>query len=56
MEVCILVKDGIANQEIASRLFISPHTTKNHIKSIHKKLDVNTRAQLVAFLNQSPLE
>ena len=56
MEVCILVKDGIANQEISSRLFISPHTTKNHIKSIHKKLDVNTRAQLVAFLNQSPLE
>lgn len=52
MEVCILVKDGIADQEIASRLFISSHTVKNHVKSIHKKLNVNTRPQLVAFLNK----
>ena len=52
MEVCILVKDGIADQEISSRLFISSHTVKNHAKSIHKKLKVNTRPQLVALLNQ----
>ncbi|MBT6717746.1 MAG: helix-turn-helix transcriptional regulator [Nitrospina sp.] len=56
MEVCILVKDGIADQEISSRLFISPHTVKNHAKSIHKKLEVNTRPQLVALLNQEPSE
>lgn len=52
MEICILVKDGIADQEIASRLFISLHTVKNHVKNIHKKLNVNTRAQLVALLNR----
>jgi DNA-binding CsgD family transcriptional regulator len=51
MEICILVKDGIADQEVASRLFISLHTVKNHVKSIHKKLEVNTRPQLVAILN-----
>jgi DNA-binding CsgD family transcriptional regulator/PAS domain-containing protein len=53
MEICTLVKDGIDDQDVASRLFISLHTAKNHIKSIHKKLKVNTRPQLVALLNQS---
>jgi DNA-binding CsgD family transcriptional regulator len=52
MEICTLVKDGIDDQDIASRLFISLHTVKNHLKSIHKKLDVHTRPQLVALLNQ----
>jgi DNA-binding CsgD family transcriptional regulator len=52
MEICILVKSGIDNQNITDRLFISLHTVKNHIKSIHKKLSVNTRPQLVALLNQ----
>ncbi len=52
IEVCYLVKDGIANQEIADRLFISLNTVKNHLRSIHDKLDVNTRAQLVARLHQ----
>jgi DNA-binding CsgD family transcriptional regulator len=52
IEICTLVKDGIDDQEITSRLFISLHTVKNHLKSIHKKLSVNTRPQLVALLNQ----
>jgi DNA-binding CsgD family transcriptional regulator len=53
MEISTLVKDGIDDQDIASRLFISLHTVKNHLKSIHKKLDVHTRPQLVALLNQT---
>lgn len=53
IEICTLVKDGIDDQEITSRLFISLYTVKNHLKSIHKKLDVHTRPQLVALLNQS---
>lgn len=51
MEIASLVGDGISDQEIADRLFISIHTVKNHIKSIHQKLDVHTRGQLVAMLN-----
>jgi DNA-binding CsgD family transcriptional regulator len=53
IEICTLVKDGIDDQDIASRLLISLHTAKNHIKSIHKKLSVNARPQLVALLNQT---
>ena len=52
MEICYLVKDGMTNQEIAKRLFISLGTVKNHIKSIHKKLEVSNRGQLVANLNR----
>lgn len=52
MEICVLVKDGILDEDAASRLFISVHTVRNHIKSIHRKLNVNTRGQLVALLNQ----
>jgi LuxR family transcriptional regulator, maltose regulon positive regulatory protein len=51
MEVCVLAKGGSTNQEISVCLFVSLHTAKNHIKSIHKKLEVSTRAQLVALLN-----
>ncbi len=52
MEICCLIREGIDDKEIASRLFISLYTAKNHIKNIHKKLGVRTRAQLVALLNQ----
>lgn len=52
IEVCYLVKKGMNNAEIAEKLFISLNTAKNHIKQIHKKLDVTNRAQLVFLLNQ----
>lgn len=51
-EVAQLAKEGLADQEIALNLDISPHTAKNHLKQIYRKLDVNTRAKLVALLNQ----
>jgi DNA-binding CsgD family transcriptional regulator len=40
-----LIKEGIRNKEIASRLFISPKTVDNHITSILFKLDVNSRGK-----------
>lgn len=52
MEICCLIHDGLGRNEIAERLFISAHTVKTHLKKIHKKLDVNSRTQLVAYLNQ----
>ncbi len=51
-EVADLTKQGFADQEIALYLDISQHTAKNHVKKIYRKLDVNTRAKLVAFLNR----
>ena len=52
IEACNLIRQGIDANEIAKQLFISPHTVKTHLKRIHLKLGVHTRAQLVAALNQ----
>jgi DNA-binding CsgD family transcriptional regulator len=56
IEICILIRDGFDNQEIASRLFISLHTVKNHVRHIYQKMGVHTRAQLVALLNKQAEE
>lgn len=42
-----LLRAGLSNGEIASRLFISPRTVENHLRSIYAKAGVNTRAQLL---------
>lgn len=51
-DACNLIRQGIDANEIAERLFISPNTVKTHLKRIHLKLGVHTRAQLVAALNR----
>lgn len=38
---------GYSNKEIASALFISPHTVASHIKHIYRKLEVNSRNEAV---------
>jgi DNA-binding CsgD family transcriptional regulator/tetratricopeptide (TPR) repeat protein len=47
MDVLQLLKEGIRNKEIASRLFISPKTVDHHICSILFKMDVNSRGKAV---------
>ncbi len=51
-EICDLAREGFDDREIAGQLFISPHTVKAHLKKIHEKLEVHTRAQLIATLNR----
>lgn len=46
-EVLSLVAEGLNNRAIASRLFISENTVKNHIRNIHDKLGVHTRMEAV---------
>ena len=38
---------------IASRLHISEHTVRNHVKSIYRKLGVNSRVQLLCRFSES---
>jgi DNA-binding NarL/FixJ family response regulator len=46
-EVMAEVCTGATNNEIARRLSLSPHTIKDHISSIYRKLGVRNRAEAV---------
>ncbi|MGH3333250.1 MAG: response regulator transcription factor [Nocardioidaceae bacterium] len=48
-EVLAAVGEGLANQEIALRLHISPETARTHVSRILTKLGARDRAQLVAM-------
>ena len=45
IEVLAQVSSGARNDEIADRLFISPHTVKTHLYKIYKKIGVPNRLQ-----------
>lgn len=49
LEVLHLVAQGLANHNIASRLFISEKTVKSHVSSILAKLEVSDRTQAAVF-------
>lgn len=49
-EVAALVAEGLTNREIANRLFISERTVDGHLEHIREKLEVNTRAQVAAWV------
>lgn len=48
IEVLRLVADGLKNQAIAERLFVSDHTVHRHLANILNKLSVGSRAAAVA--------
>ena len=47
-EVLRLLADGLANEEIGKRLFISAETVRTHIRKAMAKLDADTRTEAVA--------
>jgi ATP/maltotriose-dependent transcriptional regulator MalT len=46
-EVLQLIAEGLSNQEIADRLFVSLNTVKTHCSRIFEKLDVRRRTQAI---------
>ncbi|MCI0392825.1 MAG: response regulator transcription factor [Acidobacteria bacterium] len=48
-EVVTLVGEGLRNQQIADRLFISVITVRHHLSSIFSKLDVEDRFELAIY-------
>lgn len=48
LELLTLVADGLSNQAIAERLFLSLPTVKSHVRSILRKLDAKNRTEAVA--------
>jgi ATP/maltotriose-dependent transcriptional regulator MalT len=55
-DVLTLLCDGLANDEIAQRLFISPSTVKVHLRHVYEKLGVHTRAQAIVQARRLQVE
>jgi DNA-binding NarL/FixJ family response regulator len=54
-QVMALVAEGLSNDEIAARLFLSPLTSKTHVSRIMTKLNARDRAQLVVLAYETGL-
>lgn len=48
-EVLVLIGEGLRNQDIAERLAISPKTVSRHRENILRKLNLDTRADLIRY-------
>jgi DNA-binding NarL/FixJ family response regulator len=52
-EVVALVAHGLSNDEIATRMVISPTTAKTHVSRAMTKLHGRDRAQLVVYASRT---
>jgi DNA-binding NarL/FixJ family response regulator len=54
-QVIAVVCEGLRNQDIATRLFISEATVRHHLTSVFSKLDVSGRFELIVYANRHGL-
>jgi ATP/maltotriose-dependent transcriptional regulator MalT len=53
-EIIAEICNGLSNQQIADKLFISLQTVKDHTHRIYGKIDVNSRVQLIKLVGEIP--
>jgi DNA-binding CsgD family transcriptional regulator len=52
--VAELVAEGLTNQEVADRMYVSPHTVAHHLRQAFRKLGIGSRVELAcAVVEQS---
>lgn len=49
VEVLQLIGEGLSNQEMAQKLYLSEKTVKNHLTNIFRKISVSDRTQAVIY-------
>jgi DNA-binding NarL/FixJ family response regulator len=54
LEILRLVAEGLTNEEIGKKVFISERTVKTHLVNIFDKLQVNNRFKAALFIMQQP--
>lgn len=47
LEILQLIHEGLSNQQIADKLFVSENTVKKHVSNLFLKLDVERRTEAV---------
>jgi pimeloyl-ACP methyl ester carboxylesterase/DNA-binding CsgD family transcriptional regulator len=54
-KVAELVTEGLTNHAIAGRLSIAPRTVETHVENVRRKLRVQSRAQIAAWITEHRL-
>ena len=55
LRVMRLVYEGASKEDIAEQLYLSPHTVKNHIKSVYCKLGIHEKSEFIQYANRNNL-
>jgi DNA-binding NarL/FixJ family response regulator len=56
LEIVSLIVQGFSNAQISAKLFVTESTTKRHIYNLFKKLEINSRFELLRWVNDKALE
>jgi DNA-binding NarL/FixJ family response regulator len=52
--VACLAAEGLNNNQVAARLYISTHTVAHHLRQAFPKLSITSRAELARIVTLSP--
>lgn len=55
LRVMELIYKGATNYEVGENLYISPHTVKNHMKSVYCKLGIHEKSEFIRYANDNNL-